>query len=319
MPDETARSSESQRTAANDPRAADSGKVTPFQRRARYVANENGFAFSLPPVPPRQFLAERDRAFDPGCPTGMIALDIADALGTAYPATTPTLLCRYLRIRAGEQLHTAFVAGGEVCYVMSGHGESRNRDDCIQWGEGDVFCFPGGAGTVHRAAEADCLLFAITNEPLLALEGLRAPAPGAAPFEATHWPHAEIERRFQAVYQRPITEGTTGHAVQFSTEALSPGTRTIPSINVSINTLMVGGDQRPHRHNGVAVTLALEGEGVSSMIDGRRVDWSTGAAQITPATKLHSHHNRGPRRMRSLVIQDEALHDYARTPGFSFD
>lgn len=295
------------------------GTATSFQRRARYIANENGFAFSLPPVPPRQFLAERDRAFDSACPTGMILLDIADVLGTAYPATTPTLLCRYLKIRAGERLSTAFVSGGEVCYVMSGQGESRNREDCIAWGEGDVFCFPGGAETVHLAGNSDCLVFVITNEPLLALERLRAPAPGDAPFEATHWPAAEIERRFQAVYQRPITGTTTGHAVQFSTEALAPSTHTIPSINVSINTLVAGGDQRPHRHNGVAVTLALEGEGVSSMIDGRRVDWSTGAAQITPATKLHSHHNRGPRRMRSLVIQDEALHDYTRTPGFSFD
>jgi gentisate 1,2-dioxygenase len=94
---------------------------------------------------------------------------------------------------------------------------------------------------------------------------------------------------------------------------------TIPSINVAINTLAPGGDQRPHRHNGVAVTLAIQVEGIYSMIDGQRVDWSTGAAQITPATLLHSHHNRGVKRMRSLVIQDEGLHHYTRTPGFSFD
>ena len=55
------------------------------------------------------------------------------------------------------------------------------------------------------------------------------------------------------------------------------------------------------------------------MIDDQRVDWVTGAAQITPATRLHSHHNRGNKRMRSLVIQDEGLHVYTRTPGFSFD
>ena len=54
------------------------------------------------------------------------------------------------------------------------------------------------------------------------------------------------------------------------------------------------------------------------MIDGERVDWSTGAAQITPATLLHSHHSRGTQRMRSFVIQDEGLHHYTRTPGFSF-
>jgi len=92
----------------------------------------------------------------------------------------------------------------------------------------------------------------------------------------------------------------------------------IPTINTAINTLEPGCDQRPHRHNGAAVTLAIQGEGIHSMIDGKRVNWSTGAAQITPATLLHSHHSTGTQRMRSFVIQDEGLHHYTRTPGFSF-
>ena len=55
------------------------------------------------------------------------------------------------------------------------------------------------------------------------------------------------------------------------------------------------------------------------MIENERIDWVTGAAQITPATELHSHHNRGDRRMESLVVQDEGLHFYTRTTGFSWD
>ncbi|HUF22378.1 MAG TPA: hypothetical protein VMP00_16680, partial [Burkholderiales bacterium] len=187
---------------------------SPYAGRARYFVNENGFSFSLPPVPARQFLAERDLAFDPETPTGMIALDASDALNAAYPATTPTLLCRYLRIRAGEALRAALIASGELCYVMHGSGNSRNADDAINWGEGDVFCFPGGGETVHHAGARDCLLFMVTNEPLLAFERLRAPAPGHSAVEATHWPAAEIDRQFEEVYRRPITENTTGHAVQ---------------------------------------------------------------------------------------------------------
>jgi gentisate 1,2-dioxygenase len=283
------------------------------------VTSENGFEFTFPPVPVRQFLSERDRAFDPKSPSGVIALDSSDALGTAYPATTPTLLCRYLKFRAGEQLRAKFVASGEVYYVMSGRGESRNGADTIEWGEGDVFCLPGGGETAHLAGDKDCLLFCVTNEPLLAFERLRAPLPGQAAFEATHWPADEIERQFQEVYDRPDSANTTGHSVQFSTAAMAPTNITIPTINCAINTLRAGGDQRPHRHNGVAVTLAIQGEGIYSVIGGQRVDWSTGAAQITPATQLHSHHNRGTKRMRSFVIQDEGLHHYTRTPGFSFD
>ena len=291
----------------------------PYTGRARYLTNENGFAFSWPAVPVRQFLAERDRAFDAGSPTGLIALDLSADLCTKYPATTPTLLCRYVKLRANEQLRTTFSASGEIFYVMSGSGESRNGKDVIGWASGDVFCFPGGGETLHRADGANSLLFAVTNEPLLAFERLRAPLPGQAVVETTHWPAAEIERQFQEVWSRPVSANTTGNSVQFSTTALAPSSNTIPTINTAINTLEPGCDQRPHRHNGAAVTLAIQGEGIHSMIDGKRVKWSTGAAQITPATLMHSHHSSGTQRMRSFVIQDEGLHHYTRTPGFSFD
>ena len=289
-----------------------------FASRARYLTNENGFTFSWPAVPVHQFLAERDRAFDDGTPTGFIALDISAVLSTKYPATIPTLLCRYVRIRATEQLRSSFAASGEIYYVMSGAGESRNGNDVIGWANGDVFCFPGGGETLHRAGNASCVLFAVTNEPMLAFERLRAPLPGQAVVETTYWPAAEIERQFQTVWSRPASANTTGNSVQFSTTALAPSSNTIPTINTAINTLAPGCDQRPHRHNGAAVTLAIQGEGIHSMIDGKRVTWSTGAAQITPATLLHSHHNSGNQRMRSFVIQDEGLHHYTRTPGFSF-
>jgi len=288
-------------------------------RRARYHCPENGFSFKWSAVPAHQFLAERDRALDPATATSTIELDISKALGTAYPATTPTILTRYIRINAGDAIRCAWIASGEIHYVLKGSGESRNGSDTIVWGVGDAFCFPGGGETMHRAGAGECLLFCATDEPLLAFARLRSPAPAQAAFEATHWPATEIERQFEAVWQRPITDNTTGHSVQLMAGALAPAPITIPTINVAVNTLAIGCDQRPHRHNGVAVTLALQGEGIHSMIDGRRVDWSNGAAQITPAAAMHSHHNRGTKRMRSLVIQDEGLHYYTRTPGFSFD
>jgi gentisate 1,2-dioxygenase len=292
---------------------------SPYTKRARYFSDENGFEFRWSPVPVRQFLAERDRAFAPNAPTGMIALDTSDVLGTRYPATTPTLLMRYLNIRAGEKLTTAFIASGEICYVIKGRGESTNGRDSISWGEGDTFCFPGGNETTHRAAAGDALLYVGTNEPLLAYDRLRPPAPGTAVVETTHWPAAEIERRLQTEFARPITGNSTGQFVQFASQALAPSNNTLATISVGLNTIAPGGDQRAHRHNGVAVTLALQGEGVHSMIGGERVDWSTGAVQITPPAATHSHHNRGFKRGRALIFQDEALHYYTRTPGFSFE
>ncbi len=291
---------------------------TKYTKRAQYNDPQNAFAFRWPDVPRRQFLAERDRAFDPATGTADIPLDSSDVLGTAYTATTPTILCHYLRIAAGENIATSYRASGAVYYVMTGAGESTHDEDTIAWGAGDVFCFPGGGGeTVHVAAGADAVMFVTTNEPLLAFERLEPPVNPVV--EAVHYPAAEIARRFEPVFAREQADAEAGRAILFSSPALGECTNMLPSINVAINTLQAGGDQRPHRHNGVAVTLAIEGEGIHSMIEDQKIPWSTGAAQITPATELHSHHNRGTKRMVSLVVQDEALHYYTRTPGFSWD
>jgi len=288
------------------------------RERAIYNDPENFFDWSWPTVPRHQFLAERDRAYDPDGASGLIPLDISDVLETPYPATVPAILARYVKVRAGEEVSHEFVASGEVYYVLEGTGVSTNGEDRVVWGAGDVFCFPGGNETTH-AAETSAILFCVTNEPLLAFENLRAPASGQSRTETAHWPHVSIEEHLARVYERPKTAETSGVSIQFSTPATAPSRNTIPMINTAINTLESGGDQRPHRHNGAAITLAIEGEGIHSMIEDQEVPWVTGAAQITPGAELHSHHNRGNRRMRSFVVQDEGLHFYLRTAGFSWE
>ena len=291
---------------------------TIYETRAIYNNPENFFDWSWPKVPRHQFLKERDYAYDPGGDSSLIELDISEILETTYPATTPAILARYVKIRPGEQISHNFIASGEVYYVLEGNGESSNGNDLVTWGAGDVFCFPGGYETIHTATEAG-ILFCVTNEPLLSFETLCPPAPAKSQTKTAHWPHNEIEKHLQHVYLRPKTAETSGVAIQLSTKATAPSRNTIPMINTAINTLESGGDQRPHRHNGAAITLAIEGEGIHSMIEDEKIDWVTGAAQITPAAELHSHHNRGNRRMRSFVVQDEGLHFYLRTPGFSWD
>ena len=300
-------------TAAQDLPGAD----TPASR-ARYHDPENFFAFKWPAVPRRQFLAERDRAFDEQVATGEVLLDSSDVLGTAYPATTPLLLARYLCIREGEELNVTRRASAELFYVLRGEGRSTGCGETIGWGPGDTFCFPGGSPIISRAS-THSVLFSVCNEPLLRYDSLQAPSAGRHDrVQPVHWPKSEMDERFKAIFARPDTDQTAGRALQLTSAAMDPASYPVPTMNVAINTLQPGGDQRPHRHNGAAITLAVVAEGVHSMIEDERVDWSAGAAQVTPAAELHSHHNRGDKRMVSLVVQDEGLHFYARTPGFSW-
>ncbi len=117
----------------------------------------------------------------------------------------------------------------------------------------------------------------------------------------------------------PKTKETAGVAIQFSTPETLPSRNTIPMINTALNTLESGGDQRAHRHNGAALTLAIQAESVYSKIENEKVNWEDGVVLITPGTELHSHHNRGSKRMMSFVVQDEGLHFYLRTTGFSWN
>jgi hypothetical protein len=211
----------------NGPALAD----TPQTRRARYRSGENGLDSAFPDVPIHQFLAEPDRAFDPVAPTDLIALDVSEVLDCDYEATTPTLLCRHVRLRAGEPLATEFVASGEIFHVMHSEGEGRNGADTVQWRVGDVFCFPGGGCSVHCADGGTGILLSVTNEPLLPFENLCAPLPGQARIATTHRTAEEIDRRFQAVWARPMTEKTTGASVQFTSAELAPSYHTILSIN----------------------------------------------------------------------------------------
>ena len=305
-----------QQQKARPTQAFDSQSI--YVQRAEYYDPPLSFDFKWQPIPRRQFLNERDLAFDLATGTAEVPLDISSELSMDYPATTPLILCRYLRIAASEEHLSSYKASGEIFFVMQGTGHSVNTDDRIEWGQGDLFCFPGGGQTIHRAGQADCLLFCTTNEPQLAFEHLEPPLPGNAPIETVHYPAQEITQRFEAVFDRPRTTTESGQALLFSSAAVGRCRNTLPSLNVTINTLQAGGDQRPHRHNGVAVTLALEGEDIYSMIEGQRINWSPGAVQITPPTELHSHHNRGSKRMMSLIIQDEGVHYYTRTPGFSW-
>ena len=205
-----------------------------------------------------------------------------------------------------------------MLYVLQGSGLSTGFGEEIEWVVGDALCFPGGAEVSHRAAR-DAVLFSVCNEPMLQFENLEPPRHGHTRVLPTHWRKSEMDNWFEDIFEQPDSEHRTGRALQLSTQAMAPATQPTPSMNMAINTLEPGADQRAHRHNGVAITLAIQGSGTYSMIEGQRIDWSTGAVQITPATELHSHHNRGDRRMESLVVQDEGLHFYTRTPGFSWD
>jgi gentisate 1,2-dioxygenase len=302
---------------ADMPAQRPASPATQAEARGRFFNTGNAFNVQLPPVPDHIFTGEPARALDPDTATGLIPCDISGMLGCTFPATTPLVLIRYGRIRAGESLQTDFEASGVMIYVIAGAGSTGCDGEHIAWGAGDILVLPGGMTHVH-AAEMDSVLWIVTNEPQLAFENLRAPAPGRAPTELVHYRADEITRQIDYIYEIGRTEQIAGSALIFSAERQEASRNILPTLTLAMNSLPGGSVQRPHRHNAVAVSLIIRGERCFSIMDGRRKDWAPWATTITPPVSVHSHHNDGNDRAMFLIVQDGGIFYHTRAMGFEF-
>jgi gentisate 1,2-dioxygenase len=292
--------------------------ATPAEARGRFFNTGNGFNVQLPPVPDQIFTREPAIALDPATPTGLVACDISAELASRFPATTPLVLARYAKIRAGERLATDFVASGVIAYAIRGSGRTSCAGQEIAWSVGDLFILPGGEPALHSADEADAVLWLVTNEPQLAFENLQAPARGDAPTDVVHYRANEIARQIELIHDIGRNEEIAGSALIFSAEQQEATRNILPTLTVAMNSLPGGVVQRPHRHNSVAVSLIIKGDRCFSIIDGKRKDWAPWATTITPPVSVHSHHNGGNEQALFLIVQDGGLYYQTRAMGFEF-
>ena len=305
------------RSIAELDRRMPAAPASPAEARARYFNTANAFDMKLPPVPDAVFTEEPARALDPAAPTGFTACDISAELACAFPATSPLVLARYARIRAGETLTADFNATGVLAYVIRGRGKVASTGEALRWAAGDLMLLPGGEAHPW-AADEDAVLWLVTNEPQLAFDHARAPGPGMAPTDPVHYPAAEIAEQVDLLMRTGRGEEIPGSALIFSAERQEATRNALPTLTCAMNALEPGQSQRPHRHNSVAVSLVIQGEGCYSVVDGRRKDWAPWATTITPPVSSHSHHNEGPQRAMFLIVQDGGIFYHARAMGFEF-
>ena len=290
---------------------------SPAEARARYFNSGNAFNIKLPPVPSRLFTDEPARALAEGAGTGFIPCDQSDALTCGFPATTPLMLARYAVVEAGGRFTADLRATGSIWYVIAGRGQVDCLGESLSVAPGDVFLLPGSPVRITAGAEK-LVLWVVSNEPQLALNGDLPPDEARRPVAVVHYPAAEIARQIDIIYDHAQNGETSGIALIFSSEPQAAARNILPSLTLSLNTLPPGEHQRAHRHNSAAITLVLQGEHCHSMVDGARCPWSPWATLVTPPGAPHSHHNDGSARALFLIVQDGGLHYHARTMGFSF-
>lgn len=286
-------------------------------RRARFFNSGNAFNIKLPPVPGGLFTDEPARALSDGTGSGFIPCDQSAAMGCAFPATTPLMLARYAVVEPGASFTVDVRATGSIWYVIRGTGQVACLAEGIAFGPGDVFLLPGAPAQI-RAGREKVVLWVVTNEPQLALNGDLPPDAARRPVAPVHYPAAEIARQLDIIYDHAQNVQTSGIALIFSSETQAAARNILPSLTLSLNTLPGGENQRAHRHNSAAITLVVQGADCHSMVDGVRCPWSPWATLVTPPGAPHSHHNAGSQRALFLIVQDGGLHYHARTMGFAF-
>lgn len=289
-----------------------------ISERARFVSVEDGFNIKRPMLKPRTFDAERNRALDPSGPSGFVLLDMRDVLLTPYPATTPLLLAKFLRLRAGEEIAAKLRASGEIYCVLRGRGSSEQAcGETIDWGAGDIFCLAGGAETSHRAMD-EAVLYSVTDEPLLAFSGVEPAALADSPVEAVHYPADIIERELQDLYRRSLAPDTPGRALFLTSRKMEAMRTCTSALTLTLNAVLPGERQAPHRHNAAALVFVIKGGPVRSSIGDRHLTWNYASVLLTPPNAIHSHENVGSETAVALIVQDGALHYHCRTMGFEF-
>ena len=293
--------------------------TTPAQERARFFNSGNAFNIVLDPVPDHVFTTKIDNAMAPDAKTGFITCDLSSKFNNPTPATTPFLLARYARINEGDTIRAEFNTAGSIWYVISGSGTTTFGDQIIAWNAGDLFVLPGCANVDVKAVNGNAVIWVVTNEPQMEFENAQPAEINETTIDIVHYPAAEIDRQIDLLYGVSKGENTAGIALIFSSEKQVDRRNITPTMTLAMNTLPPGDSQRAHRHNSVAVALVVQGENCYSVVEGERKDWAPWATTVTPPTSYHSHHNKGDKRAKFLIVQDGGLYNQGRTMGFSFD
>jgi gentisate 1,2-dioxygenase len=255
-----------------------------------------------------------------------------------YDATSPNLMVNSIHINRNEQINTHAIATSQTFYIMKGSGFSFYMNQGIQykisWNQGDLFVMPAhnnnNKNEITHTASEDSRIYWITDEPLLQYLGVY---PNVKKFEPTLFQKKEMYDCVEELKHSPDNKHKNRLGVLLGNKATDiSGTLTLTHTMWSLlNVLPAKQTQPPHRHNSVALDIAVScgSEGVYTLMgkeldengwvkDPVKVTWIEGGMFTTPPGWWHSHHNETDKDAYVLPIQDAGIYTYQRTLDIQF-
>ena len=267
-------------------------------------------------------------------PTRVVPFDIDDYLEIDNECTSPNLMASFIRVKVGEKLATKASASSQAFYVIRGSGVTTGEHGTITWSEGDMFVVPVTEGELTHSCVADdkfggAAIYWCHDQPLMDYLGCK---PCVKKFEPTLYKKADLLERVEEIKHTPTEDGTERNrlGVLLGNKAC-PKTKTLTHVLWSLlNSIPAKNVQRPHRHNSVALDLAVsaspnvytlmgkEIDANGDIIDPIRCDWTPGGVFVTPPGWWHSHHNESDEVAWVLPMQDAGLYTHQRTLDIRF-
>lgn len=259
--------------------------------------------------------------------TRIVQLDLSNELKTDYPATSPSLLAEFMRIKAGDSIKTDPNATSELYYIISGTGRTNVNGEIIDWKKGDFLTLPSGSVSVHEAAE-DSTIYHVLDTPLLKYLGVNA---AEARFQPTLYCAGQVQRRLSEAANAPNAHLKNRISILLNNQLFDQTMTVTHVLWAMFGIVPKKSKQAPHSHKSVALdfvayaapdTYTLVGDSIdpetNQIIDPIRVDWVTGKAFVTPPGLWHSHHNESGEDAFIIPIQDAGLQTYLRTLDIQF-
>eukprot|EP00218_Dolichomastix_sp_CCMP3274_P006679 CAMPEP_0170143230 /NCGR_PEP_ID=MMETSP0033_2-20121228/9667_1 /TAXON_ID=195969 /ORGANISM="Dolichomastix tenuilepis, Strain CCMP3274" /LENGTH=406 /DNA_ID=CAMNT_0010379663 /DNA_START=13 /DNA_END=1233 /DNA_ORIENTATION=+ len=267
--------------------------------------------------------------------TRIIPFDLSEQLEVDYPATAPNLMASFVRINDGESIDTSCMATSQAFYVIRGSGTSNSEFGSVSWSEGDLFVLPvgkaDGQGVTHTASEGNdfggAALYWVHDQPLMEYLGVE---PKVQRFDPTLYTKDRLLAEVETIAQNAGPK--LNRLGVLLGNAACPQTKTLTHVLWSLlNSLPPQEVQRPHRHNSVALDMAvfappgkvytLMGKDIDAngeIVDPIKVEWVSGGVFVTPPGWWHSHHNHSDERAWVLPMQDAGLYTQQRTLDIRF-
>jgi gentisate 1,2-dioxygenase len=86
--------------------------------------------------------------------------------------TLPSILCSMHRLHAGSTPSRTRETAVGVYHVVRGEGRTLVGDTAFEWAQGDAFVVPNWTWYQHESADADAVLFCMSDQPVLEPFGL---------------------------------------------------------------------------------------------------------------------------------------------------